>query len=263
MIVLVKLYLIQNILASNFFSSVLKFILDFFSRVNRGNIRGTGRAAAPAPPPAAPVRFTKLCKDYTELGGTKFTGSESLIEAQQWLRDLERIFSCLEITNVQQRQLATWQMKGAALNWWLSVTAHTNEADITWEQFREATLVKWLPEVGKSQLYRDFMDLKQGVMSFTEYERKFNELSQYGLNLIDTPLKKNEKFIPGARPVVLPPRRMAPWEKIELRKQIQDLSSKGLIRPSFSEQGAAVVFVTKSDGSLWMCVDYRELNSSL
>lgn len=57
-----------------------------------------------------------------------------------------------------------------------------------------------MPEVGKSQLYRDFMDLKQGDMSFIEYERKFNELSQYGLNLIDTSLKKNEKFIAGARP---------------------------------------------------------------
>ena len=67
-------------------------------------------------------------------------------------------------------------------------------------------------------------------------------------------------LIPGARPVVLPPKRMAPREKVELAKQIEDLFSKGLIRPSHSEWGAAVVFVTKSDGSLRMCVDYRELN---
>ena len=69
-------------------------------------------------------------------------GTETIIEAQQWLRDLERIFSCLEITNAQQRQLAAWQMKGAALNWWLSITAQTNEADITWEQFRYLLVVK-------------------------------------------------------------------------------------------------------------------------
>ena len=37
-------------------------------------------------------------------------------------------------------------------------------------------------------------------MSFAEYERKFNELSKFSPSLIDTPLKKNEKFIPGARP---------------------------------------------------------------
>ena len=59
--------------------------------------------------------------------------------------------------------------------------------------------MKWMPEAGKSQLYREFMDLRQGDMSFAEYERKFNELSKFGPNLIDTPLKKNEKFIFGAR----------------------------------------------------------------
>ena len=53
---------------------------------------------------------------------------------------------------------------------------------------------------------------------------------------------------------------MAPKEKAELKSQIDDLSAKGLIRRSSSEWGAAVVFVTKSDGSLRMCVDYRDLN---
>ena len=65
---------------------------------------------------------------------------------------------------------------------------------------REAFIAKWMPEAGKSQLYREFMDLKQGSMSFSEYERKFNELSKFGPGLIDTPLKKNEKFIADARP---------------------------------------------------------------
>ena len=60
-----------------------------------------------------------------------------------------------------------------------------------------------MPEARKSQLYREFMDLKQGTMSFAEYERKFNELSKFGPSLIDTPLKKNEKFIPSARPEYL------------------------------------------------------------
>nr|GFA07049.1 putative reverse transcriptase domain-containing protein [Tanacetum cinerariifolium] len=40
----------------------------------------------------------------------------------------------------------------------------------------------------------------------------------------------------------------------------QELSNKGLIRPSSSPWGALVLFVKKKDGSLRMRVDYRELN---
>ncbi|GJU32675.1 hypothetical protein Tco_1176264 [Tanacetum coccineum] len=44
------------------------------------------------------------------------------------------------------------------------------------------------------------------------------------------------------------------------RNQLQELSDKGFIRPSSSPWGAPVLFVKKKDGSLRMCIDYRELN---
>ncbi|GKF51406.1 putative reverse transcriptase domain-containing protein [Tanacetum coccineum] len=46
----------------------------------------------------------------------------------------------------------------------------------------------------------------------------------------------------------------------ELADQLQELSDKGFIRPSSSPWGAPVVFVKNKDGSLRMCIDYRELN---
>ena len=67
-------------------------------------------------------------------------------------------------------------------------------------------------------------------------------------------------LVPGTRPIVQPLRRMAPKEKRELERQTYDLLQKGLIRPSTSSWGSPVVFVTKADGSLRLCVDYRELN---
>ena len=35
--------------------------------------------------------------------------------------------------------------------------------------------------------------------------------------------------------------------------------SKGFVKPSTSPWGASVLFVKKNDGSLRMCIDYREL----
>ena len=60
---------------------------------------------------------------------------------------------------------------------------------------------------------------------------------------------------PGTRPISIPPYRMAPAELNELKEQLQDLLSKGFI-----PWGAPVLFVKKKDGSMRMCIEYRQLN---
>ena len=46
----------------------------------------------------------------------------------------------------------------------------------------------------------------------------------------------------------------------ELKKQLDDMLRKGLIRPSASPWGSPVIFVDKRDGTTHLCVDYRKLN---
>ena len=53
---------------------------------------------------------------------------------------------------------------------------------------------------------------------------------------------------------------MTPVELKELKLQLQELLEKGFIRPSISPWGAQVLFVKKKDGTLRLCVDYRQLN---
>ena len=63
-----------------------------------------------------------------------------------------------------------------------------------------------------------------------------------------------------SRPVSRPCYRLSNAELDELKKQLADLSSKGLIRPSKSPWGAPILFVKKKEGSMRLCVDYRALN---
>ncbi|KAL0551253.1 hypothetical protein IC582_010339 [Cucumis melo] len=65
---------------------------------------------------------------------------------------------------------------------------------------------------------------------------------------------------PGTVPISRAPYRMAPAELKELKVQLQELLDKGFIRPSMSPWGAPVLFVKKKDGSMRLCIDYRELN---
>ena len=64
---------------------------------------------------------------------------------------------------------------------------------------------------------------------------------------------------------VPPPKRsyrLSPVEHAELDSQVTDLLKKGLIQPSCSAYGAAVLFVRKKDGSMRMCVNFRALNKN-
>ncbi|GJP65692.1 hypothetical protein CLOP_g22560 [Closterium sp. NIES-67] len=65
---------------------------------------------------------------------------------------------------------------------------------------------------------------------------------------------------PGSKPTFRAPYRLSPTELTDMKKQIEYLLAKGLIRPSTSPYGAPVLFTPKPDGSLRMCIDYRALN---
>nr|GEX40168.1 putative reverse transcriptase domain-containing protein [Tanacetum cinerariifolium] len=67
-------------------------------------------------------------------------------------------------------------------------------------------------------------------------------------------------LVPGAAPVARAPYRLALSKMQELSTQLQKLSDKGFIRPSSLPWGAPILFFKKKYGSLWMCINYRELN---
>jgi hypothetical protein len=64
----------------------------------------------------------------------------------------------------------------------------------------------------------------------------------------------------GSAPISKAPYQMSLPELTELKIQLQELLDKEYIRPSVSPWGAQVLFVKKKDGTLRLCIDYRELN---
>ena len=67
-------------------------------------------------------------------------------------------------------------------------------------------------------------------------------------------------LVSDTRPISRAPYRMAPPELKELKAQLQELLDRGFIRPSVSLWGAPILFVKKKDGTIRLCVDYRQLN---
>ena len=67
------------------------------------------------------------------------------------------------------------------------------------------------------------------------------------------------ELVPGITPISIAPYIMAPTELKELKSQLQELTNRGFARPSFSPWGTPVLFVKKKDGTMRMCIDYRQL----
>ena len=82
--------------------------------------------------------------------------------------------------------------------------------------------------------------------------------------LLGMPPKRDVDFsidlVPGIEPISKAPYRMTPREMEELKVQLGEFLDKGYIRPIVSPGGAPVLFVRKKDGTMHLCIDYKELN---
>ena len=91
-----------------------------------------------------------------------------------------------------------------------------------------------------------------------------NFLDVFPEELLGLPPEREIEFcidiVPGTDPISMSPYRMAPAELKELNEQLKELLEQDFIRPSTSPWGAPVLFVKKKDGSLRLCIDYRQLN---
>ena len=81
-----------------------------------------------------------------------------------------------------------------------------------------------------------------------------NELPPQRTTFYTIPLK--EGAVPSAKKAY----RLSRPELQEMEKQVKGLLAKGLIQPRSSPYGSPILFVSKADGTLRMCIDYRAVN---
>jgi hypothetical protein len=91
--------------------------------------------------------------------------------------------------------------------------------------------------------------------------QKFEDVFQ---EILGFPPRREMDFsidlVPGAAPVSKTPYRMSTPKLKELQMQLEELLKKGYICPSVSHWGAPILFVKKKDGTLRLCIDFRQLN---
>ncbi|UYV73181.1 hypothetical protein LAZ67_10002104 [Cordylochernes scorpioides] len=104
-----------------------------------------------------------------------------------------------------------------------------------------------LPSVQQKELNQL---LKENQALFSQHETDIGRIAvQHKIHTIEHP------------PISCRPYRRPLAEYDEIKRQVEELSKKGLIRESQSPWAFPVMLVSKKDGSQRMCIDYRKLNA--
>lgn len=134
-------------------------------------------------------------KTFQAVKPPEFQGTHDPVEAQIWLKEVEKAFDLVNVGDEQKVGFATYLLKGEANYWWESAKALAEAAgEITWEEFKRIFLEKYYPRYMRTQMELKFFELKQENMSVAEYEKKFTELARFVGDFVDTEEKRARRF---------------------------------------------------------------------
>ena len=127
-----------------------------------------------------------------------------------------------------------------------------------------ATTARTMVRKGCEAYLAYVIDTKKAEPSFSNIPTVCDYSNMFQEEFPGLPTQREIEFaidvVPGATPALITPYRMAPVELKELKLRLQELLEKGFIRLNVSPWGAPVLFFKKKDGTLRLCVDYRQLN---
>jgi hypothetical protein len=127
-----------------------------------------------------------------------FAHSSDPMDAEDWLHTVERELHTAQCDDREKVMYGLRLLRGVAQSWWESYLAtHANPDTITWEEFRDNFRQYHVPVGLMTVKKEEFLALKQGPMSVSEYRDKFLQLSRYAPKDVNTDAKRQYRFLRG------------------------------------------------------------------
>ncbi|KAL2251637.1 UNVERIFIED_CONTAM: hypothetical protein Sindi_2286000 [Sesamum indicum] len=156
-----------------------------------------------APSPQSQLHDAVIDKNYEIVrrqGAKVFAGTTDLAEAEEWLRNTERVLDRIECTSEQKLRYAVSLLEKNALDWWETVPrSRSRPATLTWYDFLKEFADKYTPPVYRNRKKVEFLELKQNELSVAEYELQFVRLSKYAPEEVSTDELRRDRFERGLR----------------------------------------------------------------
>jgi hypothetical protein len=154
----------------------------------------------PPPQPQVQVQMPQVPRDkraeFMRGHPLVFAHSADPMDAEDWLRTVKRELHTAQCNDHEKMLYGPRQLRVAAQSWWESYLAtHANPEAITWEEFRDNFRRYHVPEGLMIVRKEEFLALKQGPLSVSEYKDKFLQLSRYAPKDVNTDAKRQYRFL--------------------------------------------------------------------
>jgi hypothetical protein len=145
-----------------------------------------------APPPAPPQARDRH-REFMSHKPPSFIHSSDPLEADDWIKKMEKMLNIAQCTDREKVLYASGKLEGTAADWWDAYTgAHNTPNTITWQEFRNRFREHHIPKGLMKLKKKEFLALKQGSMSVSEYQDKFIQLSRYApVDVVDDEEKQD------------------------------------------------------------------------
>jgi hypothetical protein len=150
----------------------------------------------PPPQPQMPQMPRDKHAEFMRGHPPVFAHSSDPMDAEDWLRTVERELHTAQCDDREKVLYGPRLLRGVAQSWWESYLAtHANPDAITSEEFRDNFCQYHVPAGLMTVKKEEFLALKQGPMSVSEYRDKFLQLSRYALEDVNTDAKRQYRFL--------------------------------------------------------------------
>ncbi|KAL8115292.1 hypothetical protein AgCh_021949 [Apium graveolens] len=141
-------------------------------------------------------------KSFQAVKPPEFKGEVDPVAARIWLKEMEKAFVLTKVSEDLKTDYASYFMRNDSNYWWESTRAIEGEGPVPWARFTELFLEKYFPACLQSQMEMEFLELKQGNRSVTEYEAKFTELARIALEYVSSESQRAKRFQQGLKPEI-------------------------------------------------------------
>jgi hypothetical protein len=136
-----------------------------------------------APPPPHQSRLVK----FLQTCSTTFSQAKDPMEAEDWLKGVEKKLVITQCTDREKVLFATHQLFGVAANWWETYcNTHADVNSNMWNGFKARFRNHYVPRGTMKLKKKKFTNLRQGSMTINEYLNSFIQLSRYATEDINT-----------------------------------------------------------------------------